>query len=150
MILMHTEWNVIKVCNTVDCSAASRALYARWSSATVRQHRRDRSCCRITLTVSTAHRHDSQTWQRGPFRWSVFFFFLVIIMLVVFVIVAVFRIRRNETNSSLSSYIHYDFLQKNLKSLEDENLKLRAAVGLHRQSWCGLSAWIIHHGHHVE
>lgn len=52
-------------------------------------------------------------------------------MLVVFVVVAVFRIRQNETNSSLSSYIHYDFLQNNLKRLEDENLKLRAAVGLH-------------------
>lgn len=40
------------------------------------------------------------------------------------------RIRRNESNSSLSNYVHYDFLQKKLKSLEEENLKLRATVSL--------------------
>ncbi|XP_053369719.1 trafficking kinesin-binding protein 1 isoform X1 [Clarias gariepinus] len=37
-------------------------------------------------------------------------------------------IRRNESNSSLSNYVHYDFLQKKLKSLEEENLKLRATA----------------------
>ncbi|MCI4383701.1 hypothetical protein PGIGA_G00029480 [Pangasianodon gigas] len=37
-------------------------------------------------------------------------------------------IRRNESNSSLSNYVHYDFLQKKLKSLEEENLKLRAVA----------------------
>uniref|UniRef100_H3CGZ8 Si:dkey-28e7.3 n=1 Tax=Tetraodon nigroviridis TaxID=99883 RepID=H3CGZ8_TETNG len=35
------------------------------------------------------------------------------------------RIKRNEPCSSLSSLIHYDFLQQKLKSLEDENRKLR-------------------------
>ncbi|CAF93056.1 unnamed protein product, partial [Tetraodon nigroviridis] len=34
-------------------------------------------------------------------------------------------IKRNEPCSSLSSLIHYDFLQQKLKSLEDENRKLR-------------------------
>ncbi|XP_066503154.1 trafficking kinesin-binding protein 1 [Hoplias malabaricus] len=34
-------------------------------------------------------------------------------------------IRRNESTSSLSNYIHYDFLQQKLKGLEEENLKLR-------------------------
>ncbi|XP_058257062.1 trafficking kinesin-binding protein 1 isoform X1 [Hemibagrus wyckioides] len=37
-------------------------------------------------------------------------------------------IRRNESSSSLSNYVHYDFLQTKLKSLEDENLKLRATA----------------------
>ncbi|XP_017572128.1 trafficking kinesin-binding protein 1 isoform X1 [Pygocentrus nattereri] len=34
-------------------------------------------------------------------------------------------VRRNESTSSLSNYIHYDFLQQKLKGLEEENLKLR-------------------------
>ncbi|XP_007240194.3 trafficking kinesin-binding protein 1 isoform X1 [Astyanax mexicanus] len=34
-------------------------------------------------------------------------------------------IRRNESSSSLTNYIHYDFLQQKLKGLEEENLKLR-------------------------
>ncbi|KAI4900599.1 hypothetical protein NFI96_017280 [Prochilodus magdalenae] len=34
-------------------------------------------------------------------------------------------IRRNESSSSLSSYIHSDFLHQKLKGLEEENLKLR-------------------------
>ncbi|XP_056891610.1 trafficking kinesin-binding protein 1-like isoform X1 [Takifugu flavidus] len=34
-------------------------------------------------------------------------------------------IKRNESCSSLSSFIHYDFLQQKLKGLEDENRKLR-------------------------
>ncbi|KAM3865288.1 trafficking kinesin-binding protein 1 [Diretmus argenteus] len=34
-------------------------------------------------------------------------------------------IRRNESSSSLSNYIHYDFLHQKLKGLEDENRKLR-------------------------
>ncbi|TSM94707.1 Trafficking kinesin-binding protein 1 [Bagarius yarrelli] len=37
-------------------------------------------------------------------------------------------IKRTESSSSLSNYVHYDFLQKKLKSLEDENLKLQAAA----------------------
>ncbi|XP_027025760.2 LOW QUALITY PROTEIN: trafficking kinesin-binding protein 1 [Tachysurus fulvidraco] len=37
-------------------------------------------------------------------------------------------VRRNESSSSLSNLVHYDFLQKKLKSLEDENLKLHAAA----------------------
>uniref|UniRef100_A0A3Q0RDM6 Si:dkey-28e7.3 n=1 Tax=Amphilophus citrinellus TaxID=61819 RepID=A0A3Q0RDM6_AMPCI len=32
---------------------------------------------------------------------------------------------RNESSSSLSNFIHYDFLQQKLKSLEEENRKLR-------------------------
>lgn len=40
------------------------------------------------------------------------------------------RIRRNESSSSLSNYVHYDFLQTKLKSLEEENLKLRTVVSL--------------------
>ncbi|XP_041839493.1 trafficking kinesin-binding protein 1, partial [Melanotaenia boesemani] len=34
-------------------------------------------------------------------------------------------IKRNESSSSLSNFVHYDFLQQKLKSLEDENRKLR-------------------------
>ncbi|XP_030585310.1 trafficking kinesin-binding protein 1 isoform X2 [Archocentrus centrarchus] len=34
-------------------------------------------------------------------------------------------IKRNESSSSLSNFIHYDFLQQKLKSLEEENRKLR-------------------------
>ncbi|XP_078788641.1 trafficking kinesin-binding protein 1-like isoform X1 [Oryzias latipes] len=34
-------------------------------------------------------------------------------------------IKRNESSGSLSSFIHYDFLQKKLKTLEEENHKLR-------------------------
>ncbi|XP_047014154.1 trafficking kinesin-binding protein 1 isoform X2 [Ictalurus punctatus] len=37
-------------------------------------------------------------------------------------------IRRNESSSSLSNYVHYDFLQTKLKSLEEENLKLRTVA----------------------
>ncbi|GAA6102446.1 trafficking kinesin-binding protein 1 [Tachysurus ichikawai] len=37
-------------------------------------------------------------------------------------------VRRNESSSSLSNLVHYDFLQKKLKSLEDENFKLHAAA----------------------
>uniref|UniRef100_A0AAR2K2W0 Huntingtin associated protein 1 n=1 Tax=Pygocentrus nattereri TaxID=42514 RepID=A0AAR2K2W0_PYGNA len=39
-------------------------------------------------------------------------------------------VRRNESTSSLSNYIHYDFLQQKLKGLEEENLKLRTEVSL--------------------
>ncbi|XP_068178161.1 trafficking kinesin-binding protein 1 isoform X2 [Antennarius striatus] len=35
------------------------------------------------------------------------------------------QIKRNESCSSLSSLVHYDFLQQKLKGLEDENRKLR-------------------------
>lgn len=49
---MHTERNVMKVCIVTDCSATSWALHARWSPAAVCQHRRDRSCIRLMLTVS--------------------------------------------------------------------------------------------------
>ncbi|CAG5929019.1 unnamed protein product [Menidia menidia] len=34
-------------------------------------------------------------------------------------------IKRNESSTSLSSFVHYDFLHQKLKSLEDENRKLR-------------------------
>lgn len=34
-------------------------------------------------------------------------------------------IKRNESCSSLTNFVHYDFLQQKLKSLEDENRKLR-------------------------
>ncbi|TMS23070.1 Trafficking kinesin-binding protein 1 [Larimichthys crocea] len=34
-------------------------------------------------------------------------------------------IKRNESCSSLSNFVHYDFLQQKLKGLEDENRKLR-------------------------
>lgn len=34
-------------------------------------------------------------------------------------------IKRNESCSSLSNFVHYDFLQKKLKGLEEENRKLR-------------------------
>ncbi|XP_017272496.1 trafficking kinesin-binding protein 1 isoform X1 [Kryptolebias marmoratus] len=34
-------------------------------------------------------------------------------------------IKRNESTSSLSNFVHYDFLQQKLKSLEEENRKLR-------------------------
>uniref|UniRef100_UPI003AB03F56 trafficking kinesin-binding protein 1 isoform X1 n=1 Tax=Centroberyx gerrardi TaxID=166262 RepID=UPI003AB03F56 len=34
-------------------------------------------------------------------------------------------IKRNESCSALSNYVHYDFLQQKLKGLEDENRKLR-------------------------
>ncbi|KAM9314795.1 trafficking kinesin-binding protein 1 [Pholidichthys leucotaenia] len=34
-------------------------------------------------------------------------------------------IKRNESSTSLSSFVHYDFLQQKLKSLEEENRKLR-------------------------
>lgn len=34
-------------------------------------------------------------------------------------------IKRNESSSSLSSFVHYDFLHQKLKSLEEENRKLR-------------------------
>ncbi|KAK2868979.1 hypothetical protein Q7C36_000850 [Tachysurus vachellii] len=37
-------------------------------------------------------------------------------------------VRRNESSSSLSNLVHYDFLQKKLRSLEDENIKLHAAA----------------------
>uniref|UniRef100_H2MAZ3 Huntingtin associated protein 1 n=1 Tax=Oryzias latipes TaxID=8090 RepID=H2MAZ3_ORYLA len=37
-------------------------------------------------------------------------------------------IKRNESSGSLSSFIHYDFLQKKLKTLEEENHKLREEV----------------------
>ncbi|KAI5101832.1 trafficking kinesin-binding protein 1 isoform X1 [Silurus meridionalis] len=37
-------------------------------------------------------------------------------------------IRRNESSSSLSNYVHYDFLQTKLKSLEEENFKLRTTA----------------------
>ncbi|XP_042340417.1 trafficking kinesin-binding protein 1 [Plectropomus leopardus] len=35
------------------------------------------------------------------------------------------QIKRNESCSSLSNFVHYDFLQQKLKGLEDENRKLR-------------------------
>ncbi|XP_053186951.1 trafficking kinesin-binding protein 1 [Scomber japonicus] len=35
-------------------------------------------------------------------------------------------IKRNESCSSLSNFVHYDFLQQKLKGLEDENRKLRS------------------------
>ncbi|XP_029907957.1 trafficking kinesin-binding protein 1 isoform X2 [Myripristis murdjan] len=35
-------------------------------------------------------------------------------------------IKRNESSSSLSNYVHYDFLQQKLKGLEEENRKLRS------------------------
>uniref|UniRef100_A0A087XCV6 Si:dkey-28e7.3 n=1 Tax=Poecilia formosa TaxID=48698 RepID=A0A087XCV6_POEFO len=35
------------------------------------------------------------------------------------------RIKRNESSSSLSNFVHYDFLHQKLKSLEEENRKLR-------------------------
>lgn len=35
------------------------------------------------------------------------------------------QIKRNESCSSLSNFVHYDFLQQKLKSLEDDNRKLR-------------------------
>ncbi|KAJ8377371.1 hypothetical protein AAFF_G00261000 [Aldrovandia affinis] len=35
-------------------------------------------------------------------------------------------LRRNESSSSLSNYIHYDFLQRRLQGLEEENLKLHS------------------------
>lgn len=34
-------------------------------------------------------------------------------------------LKRNESSSSLSNFVHYDFLQKKLKGLEEENRKLR-------------------------
>uniref|UniRef100_A0AAV2LK41 Trafficking kinesin-binding protein 1-like n=1 Tax=Knipowitschia caucasica TaxID=637954 RepID=A0AAV2LK41_KNICA len=34
-------------------------------------------------------------------------------------------LKRSESSSSLSSFVHYDFLQKKLKGLEEENRKLR-------------------------
>ncbi|KAG7281967.1 hypothetical protein CRUP_003025 [Coryphaenoides rupestris] len=34
-------------------------------------------------------------------------------------------IKRNESTSSLSNYVHYDFLHQKLRGLEDENRKLR-------------------------
>lgn len=36
--------------------------------------------------------------------------------------------KRNESCSSLSNFVHYDFLQQKLKGLEDENRKLRLEV----------------------
>lgn len=48
-------------------------------------------------------------------------------MLVAFL----FRLRRNESSSSLNSslnYINYSFLDQKLKNLEEENFKLRAEV----------------------
>lgn len=42
------------------------------------------------------------------------------------------RITRNESCSSLSNFVHYDFLQQKLKNLEDENRKLRLEV---RRRW---------------
>uniref|UniRef100_A0A3Q2NPV6 Trafficking kinesin-binding protein 1-like n=1 Tax=Fundulus heteroclitus TaxID=8078 RepID=A0A3Q2NPV6_FUNHE len=35
------------------------------------------------------------------------------------------RIKRNESSSSLSNFVHYDFLHQKLKGLEEENRKLR-------------------------
>lgn len=36
--------------------------------------------------------------------------------------------KRNESSSSLTNFIHYDFLQQKLKGLEEENRKLRLEV----------------------
>lgn len=36
--------------------------------------------------------------------------------------------KRNESCSSLSSLVHYDFLQQKLKGLEEENHKMRLEV----------------------
>lgn len=49
------------------------------------------------------------------------------------------RIKRNESCSSLSNFVHYDFLQQKLKSLEDDNRKLRLEVsqsGRNVTRWC--------------
>ena len=40
-----------------------------------------------------------------------------------------YRIKRNESSASLSSFVHYDFLHQKLRGLEDENRKLRTEVG---------------------
>lgn len=47
-----------------------------------------------------------------------------------------YRIKRNESCSSLSNFVHYDFLQQRLKSLEDENRKLRLEVRRQWSQWC--------------
>lgn len=44
------------------------------------------------------------------------------------IIVCLFRMKRNESCSSISNFVHYDFLQQKLKGLEEENRKLRLEV----------------------
>lgn len=103
-----------------DRSAPPRAVHARRPAPVLRQHRGARER-RVTFPVS-GHQHPQHPQQ--PQLTLTQSLTLTLTTLTPFHC----RIKRNESCSSLSNFVHYDFLQQKLKGLEDENRKLRLEV----------------------
>lgn len=69
-----------------------------------------------TLWVHVSHTHTQSDQQLNP--------------TILISVSSSFRLIRNDSSSSLSNYVNYDFLQQKLKGLEEENFKLRTEVCL--------------------